>query len=329
MKNIKITNLSLLLFIFLASVLNPQHIFAYERYTWSELVTGKRNQQVSNDDNFAVISEWCGLSRIVRSNVSNSTKQKNALNVIENKKKHSKNDYFKAVMDLRYLYKFAYKEDNKADEVLSYLDSDPELKIKADFEKLFSSMNEQSILDNKFYNKLKSLSSQKNLFPYDNGYMPVITFERVAFLLSIKEMLDGKGANNKNVKVKCWKNIPSNILYLIAIGKRDTAYVSYKNEKDKLEPSCRKLIEDFLFPVYMPVKESNRKFLAALYCIEEFHNLGINLIHDALTSKSRVNKPEHALACLSDVYIRHNAHNESQKVFKLLNDYYPNSLWLK
>ncbi len=55
----------------------------------------------------------------------------------------------------------------------------------------------------------------------------------------------------------------------------------------------------------------------------------MDLINESLTSEPRVLKPEHALACLSDVYVRHNAHNEAQKVLKILSDYYPNSVWLK
>ena len=51
---------------------------------------------------------------------------KKAYSVIQNKNKFSKDDYFKAVMDLRYTYKYSFKDLKKADEVLSYLDSDSE-----------------------------------------------------------------------------------------------------------------------------------------------------------------------------------------------------------
>ena len=302
---------------------------AYERYTWSELVTGARNGTSASEDKLAVVSEWCGLKRIVKSQVSDLTKMKKAYSVIQNKNKYSNDDLFKAVMDLRYTYLYSFKNLKKADEVLSYLDSVPALKNKADLERLLSGMTEKSILEDSFYSKLYNLRNKSGLFPYDNGYMPVITETRAAFMLSIKEMIDGKGKLSEGVKVKSWKDIPSDILYLIATDKRENAYQTYMHIKSELTPQNDKLINDFLYPLYMPVKPANRKFLAGIYCVEQFPNLGIDLINESLTSEPRVLKPEHALACLSDVYVRHNAHNEAQKVLKLLSDYYPDSLWLK
>ena len=330
MKSINVKKSAIILSMALCSCLFVSDANAYERYTWSDLVTGaNRNSSANAEDKLAVVCEWCGLKRIIRSQVTDSTKMKNANAILQNKKKFSKDAIFKAVMDLRYTYKYSIKDIQKADEVLSHLDSIPELKDKAEAERLFSSMTESSILNDDFYTRLYHLRSQTNVFPYDNGYMPVITKDRASFILSVKEMIDGKGSQNESVNVKCWKEIPSDILYLIATDKRENAYKSYLHIKDKLEPSSNKLIEDFLYPLYMPVKPANRKFLAGIYAVEEFPNLGMDLINDSLTSSPRVLKPEHALACLTDVYSRHNAYNEAQKVLKILSDYYPNSLWLK
>ena len=163
-------------------------------------------------------------------------------------------------------------------------------------------MTESSIITDDFYNKLYSLKTKPALFPYDNGYMPVITPTRASFLLSIKEMVDGKGKLSESVKINSWKDIPSDILYLIATDKRENAYKAYINIKSQLTIQNRKLIDDFLYPLYMPVKPANRKFLAGIYCVEQFPNLGMDLINESLTSEPRVLKPEHALACLSDVY---------------------------
>ena len=162
--------------------------------------------------------------------------------------------------------------------------------------------------------------------------MPIITKERVDYILSIKEMVDGKSKNLDKLpfnEFKSWKNIPSELLYKIAIGRQDKAYKEYIKDKPSLKPQIKKLIEDYLFPMYMPVRTENRKFLAALYCIEEFPNLGIDLINEALTSNPRVISPEHSLACLIDAYKKHNAKNESNKVKNILKEYYPNSMWLK
>ncbi len=330
MKSLKVKSSVLLLTVFSSFMLFSSEANAYERYTWSDLVTGgSRNGAAMADDKLAVVCEWCGLKRIIKSQITDTAKMRKAHSVIQNRKKYSDEEFFKAVMDLRYTYKYSFKDMNKADEVLSLLDSVPSLKDKAAVERLFSSMTESSIITDDFYNKLYSLKTKVALFPYDNGYMPVITPTRVSFLLSIKEMIDGKGKLSESVKINCWKDIPSDILYLIATDKRENAYKAYINIKSQLSIQNRKLIDDFLYPLYMPVKPANRKFLAGIYCVEQFPNLGMDLINESLTSEPRVLKPEHALACLSDVYVRHNAHNEAQKVLKLLFDYYPNSVWLK
>ena len=329
MKSLNFKKSAILLGVLSSALLLTADANAYERYTWSDLVTGARRGVSSSEDKLAAVCEWCGLKRIVKSQTTDTAKMKKALGILQNKKKYSNDDIFKAVMDLRYTYKYSYKDMQKADEVLSHLDSIPQLKDKAEVERLFSSMTEKSILEDSFYTKLYNLKIKPSLFPYDNGYMPVITQKRVSFILSIKEMIDGKGKINEGLTVKSWKDIPSDILYLIATDKRENAYKSFIHKKTELEPQCCKLIEDFLYPLYMPVKPANRKFLAGIYCVEQFPNLGIDLINESLTSEPRMIKPEHALACLSDVYVRHNAYREAQKVLKLLTDYYPDSIWLK
>ena len=329
MKSLSFKKSAILLGILSSALFINSEVKAYERYTWSELVTGSRSGTSASEDKLAVVCEWCGLKRIIKSQTSDAAKMKKALTVLHNKNKYSNEDIFKAVMDLRYTYKYSFKDMKKADEVLSHLDSIPQLKDKADLERLLSSMTEKSILEDAFYSKLYNLRNKKGLFPYDNGYMPEITAKRVSLILSIKEMVDGKGMLSEGLDIKSWKDIPSDILYLIATDKRENAYRAFLHKKSEMEPQCRKLIEDFLYPLYMPVKPANRKLLAGVYCVEYFPNLGIDLINESLTSEPRVTKPEHALACLSDVYVRHNAHNEAQKVLKLLTEYCPNSVWLK
>lgn len=302
---------------------------AYERFTWSELVTGPRKGTYV-DDKLHIVSEWLGLKRVVKSEVTDVAKMRNAFRVIKNKNKYSKEDLYRAVMDLRYTYIYSFKDLDKADSVLSNLDAEPDLKVKSDIEKTFAYFDERDILKNGYYERISGLRNRAvSYFPYDNGYRPVITHDRITFLLAIKEMVDGKGSVQNLINCKGWKDIPGDILYNIAIDKRDNAYKVYKPMKDKLEPATAKLIEDFLYPLYMPVKLADRKFLAGVFCVEEFPNLGMDLINEALTESNRVSKPEHALAALSDVYVRHNAYGEAQKVFKILKEYYPNSLWLK
>ncbi len=318
------------IFCIFTSILASNEANAYQRYTWSELVTGgNKSSSLDEDEKINIITDWWGLKRIVKSEIRITTIIKNSYQVLKNKSKYSNDQIFRSVMDLRYIYKYIFKDSKKSDEILSELDSIKDLKSKVELELFLSSMKENSIIDDSFYKKLISFKTEKKLFPYDNGYMPVITIDRVNIILSIKEMVDGKGTFNQPVAFLCWNNIPSQILYFIATNKQDRAYSFYKKVKQELNDNNAKLIEDFIFPMYYPVKTANRKFLAGLYAVEIFPSLGIDLILSSISSSSRVTKPDHALASLVDIYNRHNALNESKKVNELLNKYYPNSIWIE
>ena len=79
MKSINVKKSAIILGVTLASALFVSDVNAYERYTWSDLVTGRsRNGSASDEDKLAVVCEWCGLKRIVRSQITDATKMKNA-----------------------------------------------------------------------------------------------------------------------------------------------------------------------------------------------------------------------------------------------------------
>lgn len=318
---------SVLILSILSSAFISSKAEAFERYTWSELVTGSKNS--AEAEKLSIVSEWCGLKRIVKSDETCFVKMRKAQEVLFNKQKHSSGEIFKAVMDLRYIYLYSFKDLDKADNVLKQLENIPELQNKVAAERLFASFKTENLLKDDFYDGLYNINNKEGVFPYDNGYMPVITKEHASTMLAIKEMIDGKGKQTEKQFSKAWKEIPSDVIYLIATDQRENAYKLYQNMKSSLDTKTVKLVDDFLYPLYTPVKKANRKFLAGVFCVEVFPGLGMDLINEALTDSPRVSKPEHALACLSDVYARHNAYDEAQKVLKLLKEYYPDSIWLK
>lgn len=318
---------SVLILSVLSSAFISTEANAFERYTWSELVTGSKNPVTA--EKLTAVSEWCGLTKIIKSDESNFSKMKKAREILSNKSIHSNNEIFRAVMDLRYVYLYGFKDITRADEVLSHLESIPELNNKVIAEKLFSSFKSEDLLNEKFYDSLYNLMGKEDIFPYDNGYMPVISREHASLMLAVKEMVDGKGKQNDKTFGKAWNDVPSDVIYLIATDQRENAYKIYQSNKSCYDEKTIKLVEDFLYPLYKPVKKANRKFLAGIFCVEKFPGLGMDLINESLTESPRVTKPEHALACLSDVYARHNAYDEAQKVLKLLKEYYPESIWLK
>ncbi len=318
---------SVLILSILSSAFISTEANAFERYTWSELVTGSKNPAAT--EKLSAVSEWCGLTKIIKSDEACFSKMKKAREILSNKSIHSNNEIFNAAMDLRYIYLYGFKDLDKANDVLSYLENIPELKNKVTAEKLFSSFKSEDLLTDEFYDSLYNLIGKEGVFPYDNGYMPVITKEHASSMLAIREMVDGKGKQNDKSFCKAWKDIPSDVIYLIATDQRENAYKIYQSNKSSYDSKTIKLVEDFLYPLYTPVKKANRKFLAGVFCVEIFPGLGMDLINEALSDSPRVTKAEHALACLSDVYARHNAYDEAQKVLKLLKEYYPESIWLK
>lgn len=285
------------------------------------------NEQYSDTVEF--VTDLFDIQRVTRIEETPLSVIKKGYSVLHGKKNATLEEKYKAVMDLRYVYKYCFKDDEKAEEVLSYLTNVKGMKNKLRAEILISKINEDNVLDEDNYEELLFLSNKSGLFPYDNGYMPVFTKDLVDIILATKQCLDGKGRINSDLEFNCWNQIPASIIYSIATDKKEYAYKSYQAIKEKFDKKTDCLVSDFLQPLYMRVKPANRKFLAGVLCAEVFPNQAIRLINESLTDSSRVSKPEHAFAVLYDLYRRHMAVAESDRVWQILNKYYPNSIWLK
>lgn len=317
MKSSKLVIATLLASVFVESFVCSE-AYAFEKYTWSELVTGKRQSVASTKEDNRIITEWCGLERIVDLNnnlIANSTDANDKL--------------YKTVMKLRYNCIYGLKDREQADKALNLLEETPELANKLKAEKIISSLTSENFISDKSYEKLLELKNLKNVLPYDNGYLPVVTVDKINEMIAVRQMIDGRGTVGNGLKMKCWKGIPSSLLFKLATDQKNEAMNDFQNVKANLESPVAKLISDFMQPLYMRANVPDRKFLAGLICSEDFPNLSMKLINESLTSEPRLSKPEHALASLSDLYNKHNAYGEAQQVWKLLTELYPDSIWLK
>jgi hypothetical protein len=274
-------------------------------------------------------TEWCSLSRVVKHAASPQMRLNKLTEFVTNYPQASNAELYKALLDLRYLYIYEFRDSAAAEEMLVQMKSLPGFEKLSEIEEIVSSFNQRSLLTTDGYSALQKLMQLAHLFPYDNGHLPVISFEYIQFLTVIGDMVHGQKSKIKSVDATGWGNLPANMLYNAAVGAKEKAYQDYLLIKGQLSPQLSKMVEDLLFPLYLPCEAKDRKFMAGLLAVPTLSDLGTDLLIDAISGQPRMSKAEHGFAVLSDVYSRHLAYSEAQAVWKLLSDNYPDSIWLK
>ncbi|PKL46366.1 MAG: hypothetical protein CVV42_16760 [Candidatus Riflebacteria bacterium HGW-Riflebacteria-2] len=276
-----------------------------------------------------VRTEWLSLNRVVKHATSPQMRLKKLTEFVTSFPEASSPELYKALLDLRYLYLLEFRDQTAAAEMLVQMKSLPGFEQLARIEDIVSSFNQRSLLSVEGQKALEELLSLSHLFPYDNGHLPVISLEYIHFLTMLADMIHGQNSKIRNVKVSGWNGLPAEILYQTAVGAKEKAYQSYLQIKDGLTPQVSRMVEDLMFPLYLPSIAKDRMFLAGLLAVPTLPDLGTDLLIDAISDQPRMRKAEHGFAVLSDVYNRHLAYSEAQAVWKILSDNYPDSVWLK
>lgn len=276
-----------------------------------------------------VKTEWCSLNRVVKHATSPQLRLKKLTGFITNFPQASNAELYKALLDLRYLYLYEFRDSAAAAEMLVQMKSLKGFEKLATIEDIVSEFNQRSLLTSEGYASVQKLFGLRALFPYDNGHLPVITLDYLQFLLAIGDMIHGQNSNVRNIKAQGWNDLSADMLYNAAVGAKEKAYESYLQSKDKLAPQVSKMVEDMLFPLYLPAIAKDRTFMAGLLAVPTLPDLGTDLLVDAISGQPRMRSAEHGFAVLSDVYNRHLAYSEAQAVWKILSDKFPNSIWLK
>lgn len=274
-------------------------------------------------------TEWCGLERIVKHAASPQIRLKKLIELVNDFKEAPSAEYFKALVQLYYLYKLEFKDAENAATILTRMFAVREFSQLARIESILARFNMNTIRTEDGFNDLEVLANLAHLLPYDNGIMPVITLEFVEYLTAIADMILDKKSHIDSLHGSGWQNLSKKMLYLAACDKKDSAYELFKAVEAEQTPQIRKLFKDLVMPLYTPVRAKDRMFLAGLAVVEDFPDLGTDLIIEALSGYPAMLRIEHGLAALSDVYSRHMAYAEAQKVWKTLVDFYPDSVWLK
>lgn len=277
----------------------------------------------------SVVTEWCGLERVVKHASSPQVRLLRLEEFLNSFPESKPGEMLKALHDLRYLYIYEFNDTEAADKVMARLKSIPELAEQAEIEEIVSGFTPARIITEEGNTSLQRLLKLDVHLPYDNGHLPIVTRDYVEFMVAISDMALGKSSRIKEFKYYGWNKLPVELLYDIATGKKDKAYEIFKGMKADQSPQINKMIEDLIMPLYLPIKRKERLFLAGLAAVEQFPDLGTDLLIEAVTGRPRMFKAEHGLAVISDVYNNHMAFAEAQSVWSLLAKLFPDSIWLK
>lgn len=277
----------------------------------------------------SVMTEWCGLKRVVKHASSPQLRLMKLENFLNSFPEASPEELYRAIIDLRYLKEYEFRDAAGVQSAIDDLNSRPALAAKAEIEALVSGFTPEKMATAEGNDDLQRLLKMADRLPYDNGHLPVVTREYLEFMLAISDMAIGRVSRIDNLPFKVWKDLPLEMLYQIATGKKEKAYTTFQQIKSGLSPQICKMIEYVMMPLYMPVRAKDRVFLAGLAAVEKFPDLGTDLLVEAVSGQPRMFKAEHGLAVLSDVYNRHMAFAEAQSVWNLLAKLYPDSIWLK
>lgn len=277
----------------------------------------------------SVMTEWCGLSRVVKHASSPQLRLLKLEKFLASYPEADPKELYRALIDLRYLNTYEFRNAEAAQMAVDKLNSIPALSARAEFENIVSGFTPDKMATTEGNAQLQRLLQMSDLLPYDNGHLPVVTREYLEYMLAISNMATGRVENVGKLNFNGWKELPVDLLYLIATGKKEKAYPVYQALKPSLSPQICKMLEDIMMPLYMPTDAKNRVFLAGLASIESFPDLGTDLVVEAVSGQPRMYRAEHGLAVLSDVYNRHMAFAEAQQVWNLMSKLYPDSIWLK
>jgi hypothetical protein len=276
-----------------------------------------------------VVLEWCGLERVVKHSASPQLREKKLCEFLSEFPQASAEQTYEVLQKLRNIYLYEMKNRQKAGLMLAKMKALKGFKNKAEFEEFVCNLDIENIIKPEINTYLSEVYFESNLLPYDNHALPVIDADQIALMLAVSNMALGKNSDLPVEKYKAWADLPVDMLYYAAVDRKDRAWEAYSGIKSSLTPQLVKLVEDCIMPLYLPVEDGERRFLAGLVAAKRFPGLATDLIMLSLTGKPSMYKSEHGLAVLSDLYNQHLAHSEAQKVWNQIHSIYPDSIWLK
>jgi tetratricopeptide (TPR) repeat protein len=277
--------------------------------------------------------DWCGLTREVHHTKAPQFRLHKYLEFIKKFPEAKASQKYLVLQKIRNIYLYEMRDKDLADQILGEMDKLDGYGLRARAEKIFSEMTPEKMITPLGNKQLAEVYKIPGLFPYDNGVLPIITQNDVNLMLAISDMAVGVKPRSANLKkvinFKGYADLPVPMLYFAATGQKSKAWEIYSGLKQTLSPQINKMFDQVIDPLYLPARTGDRLFFAALAASKRYPFIAINLIHQALKSKPRIRKNEHALAVLADMYQEKNAYSEAQMVWKMLRSLHPQSMWLK
>ncbi len=240
----------------------------------------------------------------------------------------------KAILELSCIYRHEMRDPDTARLFLDRLAEIPMYAETAKFEALLARTANGKITDPQTTDDLMALGQMKSLFPYDNGWLPEISLQEVKELTALSLLIQGRKADlghfmNEFKSEAKLKNLPMQVLFLFGADKRDASYSEFQKVEGSLKARDRILLEEIIYPLYLPVKTADVLFMGALGASSRFPTESVDVLIKLLTGAERPTKVNHALALLSDLYQRERNYIEAQTVWNTLRNLYPRSIWVR
>jgi tetratricopeptide (TPR) repeat protein len=205
---------------------------------------------------------------------------------------------------------------------------------KAELESLLNRLSSLKIDSPQALECLKKISGLSHILPFDNGWWPVYDHEQHRELLAISCLLNNQprealDALKPGDLPGRYGEIPLRILFLIACDQRASAHQTYQKVREKLTSRERKMVEDFMFPLWKVVTPTERLILTSYLIVERFPKIAIDTLLTEICGHPDTEKLEHAFALLAELYQEYRNYMEAQKIWVTLRDLFPGSPWTK
>jgi len=217
---------------------------------------------------------------------------------------------------------------------LKKLEAMPEGADKVRVERLLQVTADRALHDDGMLEQLSALEQALAKKPYDNGYVPVLEPQRLKLLVAQANLLNGQYAAvlplvkefSEDVRVR---TLPVRLLYALLADEKDLAYQLFVKHEKAMIAGDRKMIDDFLYPLYLPVRENEKRIIAATALAADHPTTAVKLLLEESKKPRRSMHFDHAFALLAELYQRQGSYAEAQSVWATLRRVFPHSVWTR
>jgi len=241
------------------------------------------------------------------------------------------------LVSLWLICKYEMDRPTEGEKFLARLAEIPMFEEIAELEKLLSEISEKSLTSDDGGQKLiQHLDDFSTILPYDNGVLPVVEKDFASEIRLLNEILTGtpdslNKAQGKFTSGLHFGSIPLSWVYLIAGDQKLNVWRQLQHGTALLTSRDRRMLKDFLNPLYRQPTPGEWKILGAFAAAERFPFHAIDRILEVLTLpiSQRPAQLNHAFALLAELYQKNRSYIEGQSVWNTLRTQFPSSVWVR